>query len=415
MHEPGRDGGQPRLRGLDGVLGRVPAAAKALLDDVLRLAEAADHAVGDRQHQRPQIFVCHSRRPCFVCTDMNTLRIFLAGASGTLGRRLVPQLVGRGHHVVGTTRSTARAAESAALGAEPAVARPARRRAPCATPSCRRGRTSSCTSSPRSPASAWAATSTACSPTTNRLRTEGTDHLIAAARAAGARRLVWQSYAGWPYARQGGPVKTEDDPLDPEPPADARESLAAIRHLEAAVMGADGLEGVVLRYGGFYGPDDVDRRGRRARRADPQAPVPDRGRRRGHVVVRAHRRRRGRHGRGDRARRARHLQRRRRRRRPPRTTGCRRLRPPSARSRRGALPAWLVRLAGGRTGADDDDPLRAASNAKAERELGWRPQHSWRELQYGGKSAYQSPSTRNDFQNARLDSSSSSASSMLDV
>ena len=76
---------------------------------------------------------------------------------------------------------------------------------------------------------------------TNRLRTEGTDILLAAARAAGVRRLVWQSYAGWPYARQGGPAKTEDDPLDPDPPADARESLAAIRHLERAVTEADGI------------------------------------------------------------------------------------------------------------------------------------------------------------------------------
>ena len=89
---------------------------------------------------------------------------------------------------------------------------------------------------------------------TNRLRTEGTDNLIAAARAAGARRLVWQSYAGWPYAREGGPIKSEDDELDPEPPADVRETLAAIRHLEAAVTGAEGMEGIVLRYGGFYGP-----------------------------------------------------------------------------------------------------------------------------------------------------------------
>ena len=111
--------------------------------------------------------------------------------------------------------------------------RPARRRAPCARRSCaaRAGRR-------RAPAHRArrarhdAATSTRRSPSTNRLRTEGTDHLIAAARAAGARRLVWQSFAGWPYAREGAPVKTEDDPLDPEPPADARETLAAIRHLE---------------------------------------------------------------------------------------------------------------------------------------------------------------------------------------
>jgi nucleoside-diphosphate-sugar epimerase len=89
---------------------------------------------------------------------------------------------------------------------------------------------------------------------TNRLRREGTDNLLAAARAAGARRFVAQSFGGWPYARQGGPVKTEEDPLDPEPPAAMREILEAIRHLEGAVTGAEGLEGIALRYGPFYGP-----------------------------------------------------------------------------------------------------------------------------------------------------------------
>src|SRR5436309_1540152 len=89
---------------------------------------------------------------------------------------------------------------------------------------------------------------------TNRLRTEGTDNLLAAAREAGVRRFVAQSYAGWPYAREGGPVKTEDDPLDPDPPRAMRRTLEAIRLLEAAIVAAEGIEGVVLRYGGFYGP-----------------------------------------------------------------------------------------------------------------------------------------------------------------
>jgi nucleoside-diphosphate-sugar epimerase len=89
---------------------------------------------------------------------------------------------------------------------------------------------------------------------TNRLRTEGTDHLLAAACAAGARRFIAQSFAGWPYKRVGGPVKTEDDPLDDSPPKPVSETLAAIRHLESAVTGAEGIEGIALRYGGFYGP-----------------------------------------------------------------------------------------------------------------------------------------------------------------
>jgi len=89
---------------------------------------------------------------------------------------------------------------------------------------------------------------------TNRLRTEGTDHLLAAARAAGATRFIAQSYAGWPSARTGGPIKTEDEPLDPDPPAALRAILDAIRHLERTVTGAEGIDGLALRYGGFYGP-----------------------------------------------------------------------------------------------------------------------------------------------------------------
>jgi nucleoside-diphosphate-sugar epimerase len=85
---------------------------------------------------------------------------------------------------------------------------------------------------------------------TNRLRTEGTDNLLAAAREAGVVRFVAQSFASMRYAREGGPVKTEDDPLDPSPPASARETHAAMRHLDQAVTSAGGI---ALRYGGFYG------------------------------------------------------------------------------------------------------------------------------------------------------------------
>jgi nucleoside-diphosphate-sugar epimerase len=181
------------------------------------------------------------------------MRIVVAGATGALGRRLVPLLVERGHEVAGMTRSPAKAADLRAAGAEPVVAdaldRDAVQRAVGqARPevvvhqlTALAGLTNS-----RRFDQGFALT--------NRLRTEGTDHLLAAARAAGARRFVAQSFAGWPFARVGGPVKTEEDPLDPNPPAEFRRPLDAIRHLESAVLGAEGLEGVVLRYGGFYGP-----------------------------------------------------------------------------------------------------------------------------------------------------------------
>jgi nucleoside-diphosphate-sugar epimerase len=90
---------------------------------------------------------------------------------------------------------------------------------------------------------------------TNRLRTEGTDHLLSAGQAVGVRRFVAQGVAGYgTYARTGGPVKSEEDPLDPAPPGMLRAGLAAIRHLEQAVLDARWTEGIVLRYGGFYGP-----------------------------------------------------------------------------------------------------------------------------------------------------------------
>jgi 2-alkyl-3-oxoalkanoate reductase len=89
---------------------------------------------------------------------------------------------------------------------------------------------------------------------TNRLRTEGTDHLLAAARAVGARRFIAQSFAGWPFERTGGPVKMEEDPLQASPPKSVTQSLGAIRYVEETVTGADGIEGLALRYGGFYGP-----------------------------------------------------------------------------------------------------------------------------------------------------------------
>jgi 2-alkyl-3-oxoalkanoate reductase len=302
---------------------------------------------------------------------MNSLRIFIAGASGTLGRRLVPQLAARGHHVVGTTRS--RAGELLALGAEPVVLDPLDAAAVHeavvrAEPDIVVHQLTALSGlgMTRNFDKAFAVT--------NRLRTEGTDHLIAGARAAGARRLVWQSYAGWPYAREGSALKTEDDPLDPEPPADARESLAAIRYLETAVLNS-GLEGVALRYGGFYGPGTSLDEGGEHRELIRKRRFPIGGDGAGmwsfvhiddaaaatveaieggptgifNVVDDAP------------------------------ATAAEWL--PALSERLGArpprrVPAWLVRLAGGPQALSMMTRTRAASNAKAKRELGWRPAHT---------------------------------------
>lgn len=182
------------------------------------------------------------------------MKVFVAGASGALGKQLIPQLVANGHDVAGMTRSEAKTDLVQALGARPVVAdaldADAVRDAVSATePEVVVHELTSLAGDMdmKHPDRFFAMT--------DRLRTEGTSHLLAAAKAAGARRFVAQSYAGWPYARTGGPVKTEEDPLDPDPPAKLRQSLDAIRSLERAVAGISWGEGVVLRYGGFYGPD----------------------------------------------------------------------------------------------------------------------------------------------------------------
>jgi nucleoside-diphosphate-sugar epimerase len=179
------------------------------------------------------------------------MRIFVAGATGAIGTRLVPQLVAAGHTVVGTTRHAGKVDRLRFLGAEPAVLDPLDRAA--VTAAVKKAAPDvlvheltalSAAGSPRAFTKAFVET--------NRLRTEGTDILLDAARAAGVRRVVAQSFGGWPYARTGGPVKTEEDPLDPDPVPAAAPGLAAIRHLEEAVTGYG--EGLALRYGGFYGP-----------------------------------------------------------------------------------------------------------------------------------------------------------------
>ena len=178
------------------------------------------------------------------------MHVFLAGAAGAVGRSLIPLLLARGHTVTGTTTSSAKADALRALGAQPVVVDGLDRQAVLAAVSAAR---------PDAIVHQMTALAGATDlrrferafATTNRLRTEGTDHLLEAARATGVERVIAQSFTGWPFARRGGPVKFEDDPLDPNPPKQLRSTLDAIRHLEGEVTAAGG---VALRYGGFYGP-----------------------------------------------------------------------------------------------------------------------------------------------------------------
>jgi 2-alkyl-3-oxoalkanoate reductase len=309
------------------------------------------------------------------------MRVFVAGASGAIGGRLVPMLMEAGHAVVAMTRTADKADAIRASGAEPVLADAldadsvgaAVRAAEPEAVVHQLTALSSMTGNPRKFAEDFALT--------NRLRTEGTDHLLAAARAAGARRFVVQSYAGWPYAREGGPVKSEDDPLDPDPPAAARDALDAMRYLDRIVPGAEGIEGVVLRYGGFYGPGTGIARGEesalieaiRKRRfpvvgggtgvwsfvhiddaASATLAALDRGAPGIYNVVD-----------DDPAPVSEWL---------PALADAIGAKPPRR------VPTWIGRLAGGEMAVSLMTQVRGASNAKAKRELGWQPEHpSWRE------------------------------------
>jgi 2-alkyl-3-oxoalkanoate reductase len=309
------------------------------------------------------------------------MRVFVAGASGAIGGRLVPMLMEAGHAVVAMTRTADKADAIRASGAEPVLADAldadsvgaAVRAAEPEAVVHQLTALSSMTGNPRKFAEDFALT--------NRLRTEGTDHLLAAARAAGARRFVAQSYAGWPYAREGGPVKSEDDPLDPDPPAAARDALDAMRYLDRIVPGAEGIEGVVLRYGGFYGPGTGIARGEesalieaiRKRRfpvvgggtgvwsfvhiddaASATLAAVDRGAPGIYNVVD-----------DDPAPVSEWL---------PALADAIGAKPPRR------VPTWIGRLAGGEMAVSLMTQVRGASNAKAKRELGWQPEHpSWRE------------------------------------
>jgi nucleoside-diphosphate-sugar epimerase len=180
------------------------------------------------------------------------MRVFVAGATGAIGKQLVPRLVAAGHEVHGMTRSGSKQAMLSELGAVPAVAdaldpdQVAEAVGRARPDVIVHQLTAIGSVDPRHFDRDFALT--------NRLRTEGTDHLLSAGQAMGVRRFVAQSYGAWWYVRTGGPVKSEEDPLDPTPAREMRDSWAAIRHLEQAVLGAEWTEGIVLRYGGFYGP-----------------------------------------------------------------------------------------------------------------------------------------------------------------
>jgi nucleoside-diphosphate-sugar epimerase len=305
------------------------------------------------------------------------MKVLVAGATGALGRQLVPRLVANRHEVVGMTRGRPEAVRE--LGAVPVVAdalepgdvaRAVGETEPEVIVHELTALAGSL-SDIRHPDRAFALT--------NRLRTEGTDHLLAAGRAVGVRRFVAQSFAGWPFARRGGPVKTEEDALDPTPAAAMRGTLDAIRHVEDSVTGADWTEGIVLRYGAFYGPGtSFDRDGEqfqliRKRKfpvvgdgggvwsfihiedaADATVAAVERGASGIYNVVD-----------DEPAPVAEWL--------PAAATAFGA--PPPRR-----VPRWLGRLLAGEAATVMMTEVRGASNAKAKRELDWRPGHpSWRE------------------------------------
>jgi nucleoside-diphosphate-sugar epimerase len=304
------------------------------------------------------------------------MRVFVAGATGAIGKQLVPRLVQAGHEVTGMTRSESKRAMLAELGADPVVADAldpdqvadavARARPEVIVHEL----TAIGALDMRHFDRAFALT--------NRLRTEGTDHLLSAGQAVGVKRFVAQSYWGG-YARTGPSVKTEDDPLDPAPAREWRQTVAAIRHLEEAVLGAQWTEGIVLRYGAFYGPGtslapggdqyEVVRQRKFpvvgdgggvwsfihvADAADATVAAIERGKRGTYNVVD-----------DDPARVAEWL--------------------PALADRVGAkkpmrVPRFVGRLLAGEVGAVMMTESRGASNAKAKRELAWRPAHpSWRQ------------------------------------
>jgi 2-alkyl-3-oxoalkanoate reductase len=306
------------------------------------------------------------------------MRIFVAGAGGVVGARLVPMLIAGGHDVVAMTRSLSKSDALRATGAEPAVADGLDREAVMQAVM-------------RAEPEVIVHQMTALSQIksmkrfddefalTNRLRTEGTDHLVEAARAAGVRRLIVQSYGNWNYERTGTGLKSEDDPFDPDPPANQRASIAAIRHLERTVLDAGDMEAVALRYGNFYGPGNAIGRGGEMLELVAKRKLPIVGDGAGvwsfiHVddvagatLAAIDRGAPGVYNVADDepAPVAEWL---------PALAEAIGAKPPRH------VPVWLGRMAIGDVGVSMMTRIRGASNAKARRELGWEPRYrSWRE------------------------------------
>ena len=313
------------------------------------------------------------------------MKVFLAGATGVLGRALVPRLVARGHEVVGMTRSASKQDLVRSLGARAVVADAldpdaVGQAVASAEPEVIVHQLTALSGAmsvreARRPDRSLAFTMT------NRLRTEATDHLLAAGRAVGARRFVAQSFGAFRFARTGGPVQTEADPIDPDPPAALRMALPGILHVEQAVTTIEWGEGLALRYGGFYGPgtsislapDAVMAAPIRKRRFPI---VGDGGGVWSHVHIEdaaaatAVAVERGRPGiynivDDDPAPVREWL---------PALASALDAKPPRR------IPRWLARLAAGETATLMMTDVRGASNAKAKRELGWTPRYpSWRQ------------------------------------
>lgn len=307
------------------------------------------------------------------------MRVFVAGATGAIGRLLVPRLVDAGHEVHGMTRSESKRAMLTALGAVPVVA-DALDPDQVAEAVARAKPEVIVHQLTAIPAGLDMRRFDRDFALTNRLRTEGTDHLLSAGQAVGVQRFVAQGVCGYgAYARAGGPIKTEEDPLDTTPAREMRETLAAIRHLEAAVLGARWTEGIVLRYGAFYGPGtslapgaeqfELVRRRKFplvgdgggmwsfvhvADAADATVAAVEHGTRGAYNIVD-----------DDPARVAEWL--------PALARQLGAKRPPR-------VPRLVGRLFAGQAGVVMMTDVRGAANAKAKRELGWRPAHpSWRQ------------------------------------